>query len=485
MDVHRFRSFRPSVEMVIGAVVVLVTVFHGLSYLLSSYTASTSAVKAWWMILGYQAALIVILAGSAYFNYLRAGKNIEMPARCLTSAMESYGKFLPSLVILSCVGLALHAYSKLALVNFHPPGCIGELRNVWITTPHEQIPFFQRTTSVLGHLLSSFTYAGLFFSIYRFSIDVRKTMSFVFACVFFLIGVAYAAFIGSQNVVLAHLVVAVLAVGLGAISVPEFWRGWSKRLLIFFCFATFTAFFSMSVFNNRVQCGGAVASMETYKQYEEGFLDEIPMIKKPTITEVSQEVRQLCEACNAIFIYLNHGIYNFQHIVTQEDVRGDPVFFNFFRGLAKRLGYPLEEKAHKVRVYGLGGATLPGSAYHDFGFIGLVLLGIVHALLAISAGHLLRSGAIKWEGVGLVLYVVVGFITGLSMMFVGFNVIAFPFVVWSTAMAATALIIWVKIHDMRVRKLSDIGSTAAPSSVLNVYVPAQNVLLGDEIVAEK
>lgn len=485
MDVYRFRRFRPSVEIVIGAVVVLVTVFHGLSYLLSTYTASTSAAKAWWMILGYQAALVVVLTGSAYVNYLRAGKRMEMPARCLTNAMESCGKFLPSLVILSCVGLALHAYSKLALVNFHLPGCIGELRNVWITTPHEQIPFFQRTTSVLGHLLSSFTYAGLFFSIYRFSIDVRKTMSFVFAIVFFLIGVAYAAFIGSQNVVLAHLLVAVLAVGLGAISVPEFWRGWSKRLLVFFCFAAFTAFFSVSVFNNRVQCGGAVANMETYKQYEEGFLDEIPMIRKSTITEVSEGIRELCEACNSIFIYLNHGIYNFQHIVGQGDLRGDPVFFNFFRGLAKRLGFPLEEKPHKPRVYGLGGATLPGSAYHDFGFIGLVLLGIVHALLAISAGHLLRSGAIKWEGVGLVLYIMVGFVTGLSMMFVGFNVIAFPFVVWSTAMAAVALIIWVKIHDMRIRRLSDFGSSAITPNPLVAYMPAQNVLLSDEIVAEK
>ena len=88
MDVHRFRGFRPTVEIVISSVIVLVTVFHGLSYLLSSYTASIPTVKAWWIILGYQGAVTAILVASAYFHYLRSGKNMDISARCITGAVE-------------------------------------------------------------------------------------------------------------------------------------------------------------------------------------------------------------------------------------------------------------------------------------------------------------------------------------------------------------------------------------------------------------
>jgi hypothetical protein len=463
----------------------LVTVLHGLSYLLSSYTASTSVVKAWWMLLGYQAAVAVILAGFSYFSYLCSDKSVEMPARCITGAVEGWGRFLPSLLVLCCIGLAFHAYSKLALVNFHLSNCIGELRNAWITTSHDQIPIFRRVTSVIGHLLSSFAYAGLFFALYRYSIGARKMVSFLFASAFFLAGVMYAFFIGSQNAILALLVVSILAIGLGAISVQAFWRAWGGRLAVILWFMLLAAFLSLSAFDNRVHCGDGVASVQTFRHYEEAFFDEIPMRKKETIAEVSVQVRRVCNACNAIFIYLNHGIYNFAHIASQDNLRGDPVFFNFFRGAAKRFGFPIEEKVNKPRVYGLGGATLPGSAYHDFGFSGMVVVGIVHALLAILAGGLLRSGSLQWEGVGLVLYVAVGFVTALSMMFVGFNIIAFPFVVWSAAAAMAVLIAWVKMRDIRIRELPGTGSAAAAPSGLSGHMPAQNARLHSDEVLEK
>lgn len=466
-------------------VVVLVTALHGLSYLLSDYTASTTSVKAWWMILGYQGAVGAILAGSAYFSYIRSDKSVAMSARCIAGAVERCGKFLPLLLVLCCVGLMFHAYSKLALVNFHLSNCIGELRNAWISTPHDQIPIFRRVTSVIGHLLSSFAYAGLFFALYSYSIGIRKKASFVFASAFFLAGVVYAFFMGSQNVVLALWVLTMLAIGLGAISVPPFWRGWSGRLAVSLWLTLLAASFSMSVFDNRVRCGEEAVTAKTFQQYEEAFFDEIPMRKKEAATEITSKVRQVCDTCNAIFIYLNHGIYNLERILAQGNLRGDPVFFNFFRGMAKRFGFPLEEKVNKVRVYGLGGATLPGSAYHDFGFAGVVVVGTVHAFLAILAGGLLRSGSLLWEGAGLVLYVVVGYVTALSLMFVGFNVIAFPFVTWSVAVAMAGLIAWVKMRDIRIRELPDIEPAVIASGASRSRVPAQNARLGIGEVREE
>lgn len=457
MRAHHVRGFRLSAESVISAVIILVTALHGFSYLLSSYTASTPNVKTWWLLLGYQGAVAAFLVGAAYFKYRLSGKNTDISASCIARVIGDFGGFLPSLLILCCVGLLFHAYSKLALVNFHISNCIGELRNAWITTPHDQIPTYRRITSVIGHLLASLAYAGLFFSVYRFSIGVRKIASFAFASVFFLAGGVYAFFMGSQNAALALLVVTILAIGLGAISAPFSWRGSIGWLAIIAWFTLLAAFFSLFVFGNRVECGGASATLETYRQYEEAFFDEIPMRRKETVTEVSAQVRQACKACNAIFIYLNHGIYNFEHIVAQENLRGDPVFFAFFRGVAKRFGFPMEENPSKTRVYGLGGATLPGSAYHDFGFTGMVIVGVVQALLAILAGGLLRSGSLLWEGAGLVLYVVVGYVAALSMMFVGFNVISFPFITISMIFAMAGLIAWAK-HSSNVRIRNRSGS---------------------------
>lgn len=450
MQVARFHGFKPTIEIVMSVLVVLVTMFHAVAYALSSYTASSTAAKAWWMILGYQGVVAVILAVYAYVDYSRSGRYVEMSARSITEAIENCGKLLPVLLTLCCVGFVLHAYSKLALVNFHLSNCIGELRNAWITTPHDQIPAFRRFTSIVGHLLSSFAYMGLFFSVYRYSIGLRKAASFLFASVFFLLGVGYAFFIGSQNVVLAHFVVAALAIGLSAASTPVFWRGWTRKLVIFGWLAAAAVFFSVSVFNNRVHCGGGAPSVQAFQHYEENFFDEIPMRKKETVTEFNSKVRQACDACNAIFIYLNHGIYNFQHIVAQGDLRGDPVSFNFFKGVAKRLGFPMREKSSKQRVFGLGGVTLPGSAYHDFGFSGLIYIGIAQILMVVAAGYMLRSGSIHWEGVGFVLYIVAGFVTALSLMFVGLNVIAFPFVAWSAIATIAGIITWKKFHDKRV-----------------------------------
>jgi hypothetical protein len=463
-----------------------VTVFHGFSYWLSSYTASATAVKAWWIILGYQGAVVAILTVSAYACYLRSNKNVEMSARSITGAVENCRKLLPVLLVFCCAGLVLHAYSKLALVNFHLSNCIGELRNAWITTPHDQIPIFRRVTSILGHLLSSLTYVGLFFSIYQYSIGMRKTASIIFACIFFLVGTGYAFFIGSQNVVLAHLVIIALAIGLGATSAPVFWQGWGRSLAVFICFAMLAGFFSASVFNNRVQCGGnVVATTETFQYYEENFSDELPMKKKERASGITSLVRQACNTCNAIFIYLNHGIYNFQYIVAQGDLRGDPVFFNFFRGIAKRLGFPIQENAKKLRVYGLGGATLPGSAYHDFGFGGLIYLGIAHVLMAIMASRLLRSGSIQWEGVGFVLFIIVGFVTALSLMFVGFNVIAFPFVAWSAMVVAAVLIAWVKIRNYQIRQSSDTGATVIMPGDFKIPMSVQDGQLNIDKISEK
>jgi hypothetical protein len=260
----------------------------------------------------------------------------------------------------------------------------------------------------------------------------------------------YAAFIGSQNAALGLLVVAVLAIALGAVSAPSLSRGWGSRLAAVAAFTALAAMFSFSVFNNRVQCGGDKANLETFQQYETGFLDELPMKRKQALSALALFVRDTCHACNSVFIYLNHGIYNFERILAQGEARGSPLCFNFFKGVAKRLGFEFSEPPPKKRVFGLGGATLPGSAYHDFGMVGVIVAAIGHALLAILAGALLRSGSLSWEGVGLVLYVVVGFVTGLSLMFVGFNVISFPFIAISMTLVTTAVVGWTRFNGWRL-----------------------------------
>jgi hypothetical protein len=148
-----------------------------------------------------------------------------------------------------------------------------------------------------------------------------------------------------------------------------------------------------------------------------------------------RQVERLCAPCALGLIYLNHGLWNYEWIA-QTEARGDSVLLAPIAGWLVRLGVLEPHAGLASRAHGAGGLTLPGAAYHDLGPLGVILVGLALALMARTAGALMTSAPVR-SALGVILFVTAFLTVCHSLMFLGWAVMSFPFVMF--ALVATFL----------------------------------------------
>lgn len=389
------------------------------------------------------------------------------------------------LVLVSLAGVILHIWAKLYLTELRPISCLSEIRFAWMEVERQALPLHIKAASVLGHLLTSFTYFGIMiasFNIGRFrSVGLIRRSDQILQIFFVTVGVLYAGFIGSRNAMLAFFAMGLVGVTLVAAVAGQAranirqWRVFLAGLLLPLITSVL---FSSLIFSDRLFCytpdalsksngehvsasgehvsasGEQISARKITEHHMTGYYKEFALI--PRFGDGRSYAGQpdwrwvlfidKCSICGATMLYLNHGIFNLSKMMASE-ARGDRILLKFFSSLPERLG--LAEAPTTVqpreRVYGPGGITLAGAAYHDFGVTGLVTTAaVLGALFGGSIRMIQASGVGALVGVWMFSWLL--YLLLISNMFVGFSVLPFPFIVFGVG---GGLIAWLVINHLR------------------------------------
>ncbi len=216
------------------------------------------------------------------------------------------------------------------------------------------------------------------------------------------------------------------------------WRSLVAALIVPF-FGMFA--FSSMIFSDRLFCAVPDALSKAHDQpvpeskiaafHMAGYYREFSLKERVPDNDGSwRDVPfiSMCSACGSAVVYANHGIFNLSKVIASEE-RGAPILLGHINSWIRRAGFDLSETSEKVpkRVYGPGGVTLAGAAYHDFGFMGVVAIATI-------LGTLFGQSILWMQSIGLRalagawLFCCLFYMLLVSSMFVGFAVLPFPFI---------------------------------------------------------
>lgn len=424
--------------VVVGFLVIGITAFHALAYWAAPYGPVNGETTAWAVIVLYQGAVLATSAIFAPFGVRRIGTSGISREQLLGGAVrETCGV----LAAITALGLALHYIGKSPLLAEAKGGSLEEVREIFLRYPREKLSAVERMASKAGHLLSNFYAPGLIVA--SVAVVSRGWSGRGVACliVFVSAAVGYAFPMVSRSVLLTALWIVLCASVGTALTVGARGR-WRRSLGVTGVVAVVVIALSAVVFIRKIERVGPALVEDNVADFlpirqaqsEEGEGEDV-WRRSGDVAPTRVDRAMLwegCAVCALILTYVNHGIWNLASVVSTEE-RGRPVLFAFVRYWGDRLGVwrsQGERREKAKRVYGPGGLTLPGAAYHDFGWPGVVLTGVaVGALLGVGMG-LMRSSA--WWPEGVAIFVLGGIVEGESLLFVAPGTLSFPFVAVAT-----------------------------------------------------
>lgn len=401
-----------------GFISLIVLGTHALSYKFSDMGPSNPYPGVWFLLVSYH--VLILLPVYFWARYMEP-RNKDSIHRL----MEAAWSLMWPLIAISIVGLAAHWYAKLNLLPETGYECLSQVRNGWLNHDRELLSTPVRVASMFGYLLSSFIFPGLFISAYY---SVLKKRALFFLGFFALAGVAYALPIVSRTILLSLVIMGFMG---GALAIYSSQTGIFQKALRFgltmggIVLAAFLS--SKAVFDNTLACKAGGNERASVMKYENGFLDELP-VQRLAPEKLREKVLNACPSCNMVFLYLNHGIFNFESVLSNEQ-SGTPVMLAPVRYWLTRIGFDLAQE-NPTRVYGRGGLTLPGAAWHDWGPLGMIVVALLHGGIAVISAFLFSRGLLS-AAFGFVLFVIPGLLSAFSLLFPATSTIGFPFIVFS------------------------------------------------------
>lgn len=354
------------------------------------------------------------------------------------------------LALVSLIGLVAHIWSKYYLVNIRPISCLFEIRFAWLEVNRALLPTYIRVLSVTGHLLTAFAYLGLMVTVYTavrgHFIKVNTRIVFPLIFIFTMVGCFYSGFIGSRNTMLGFFIMAFTGLLLGlALSPGSLIKGlMSRAVLSAFALPLIVAvLFSALVFWDRIYCDKLTQPLQSSSTYVTNYYKEFDLSSREDTNHF--DMIKACPICVSTIIYLNHGIYNLGKVMASDE-RGDALLIRPFYRIIQRIGLdsPWGFGSRVHRVFGPGGLPIAGAAYHDYGSSGLV---VTAALLGILFGFSIRLMVTQGlcSAVGVWLFGIIFYVTSVSNIFVGFDILPFPFIFFGVGAGLIVGIIIVRV----------------------------------------
>ncbi len=392
-----------------------VTVVHLLSWWIAPFRSVHPEVPVWLAILLFQGGLAA---------------TIVLAARLATRiAGDSHGNWQNGLAALpihrlfwiALGGLVFHLLAKAGLISSTPYECPTVLRDMWIHHDRSKDPLWLRASSMLGHVGSQFAMPGALLAGFQITFGRRgwRQWGTFVGCVAVI--VLYSAVILSRSTMLTAMIIIGLGVALGLCAAgTAFWSRLSAGGLALGIVFTVAVLFNLTIFKGKIECG-----MVTDSVYVKTNL-------VGTDVEVTGDHlsggRFATLRVLPTLQYLNHALWNFA-IILNTDRRGSPLLLGFVDDYLRRIGIG-DAAEYKLRIHSLGGATLPGAAYHDYGYLGLLGTAVVVGMCWVLGAVLLSRGR-RWGLLGLTCLVAAGLTIALSGLFVGPATMSFPFVMFA------------------------------------------------------
>ncbi|NBY13412.1 MAG: hypothetical protein EBQ76_01390 [Betaproteobacteria bacterium] len=402
--------------------VAVVTGAHIVARLLAPFESIHPEWPVWLDILLFNGLLVTAIVLGARPAVRLAGRHPEDWQAALSATPTAW------LLGISLSGLVFHGIAKASLVTSIPLDCLGMLRGAWIHHDRSADPLWIRISSMLGHIGSHFAMPGLLLSAFQITHRVRSRPWLAYAG-FAGVVIVYAAAIVSRSTVLSALVITALGVMLGIAGKGGGLRRLHRGALAMALFLGLALAFNYLVFKAKIDCG----NHQTETRYVESNLVGTD-VKLTSDSLVGKSF--LTHSVLPTLQYLNHAIWNYS-IILDTDRRGSSLLFGFVGDYLQRLGLA-PPGAPKTRVHSLGGATLPGAAFHDYGIAGLAATAVaVGAWWVLGAALLVRGR--RWRYVGLACLVGAGLSIAMNLLFVAPATMSFPFTLFAFLVCAGIL----------------------------------------------
>ena len=401
---------------IIGVVLVAgVTVLHYLCWYFSPFDFNHPIGPVWLSIIIFQSILIstIVLCGSPAIK--RYG-NSTFDWQTELSALP-----IERLLCISFVGIVIHLLAKAQFIHMTPRECITIIRELWINHDRSHDPVWIRISSILGHVGSQFAIPGAMLAGFQITYGRRSWRRWLILVGFVGIIVVYAGSIMSRSTVMSALTLIFLGITLGLSEANTTFlsrvrRGGSVLATVLII----AILFNLVVFNSKISCGP--------KNEAKYVNDNLVNTGLKAKIGNSKKIRSYNLRMAPTLIYANHGLANFA-IIHDTQRRGSPLLLGFVEDYLQRINIG-SVKEKKIRVHSRGGATLPGAAYHDYGYPGLVCTALVVGL-SWSVGSALLSRGGRWGFVGLTFLAGTALTIALSMLFVAPATMSFPFIIFA------------------------------------------------------
>lgn len=404
--------------------VVAVTALHGFARWVTPLDSLHPETPVWLSVLLFQAVLIAAI----WLGSLFIPNRPQLNGLDFSTALEQIP--LGMLLVISALGLVLHLVGKAWLLHAILSDCPTELRSIWMSHDRSLDPVWMRASSMLGYLGAHFAMPGLLICSWRIARSPQARGTWFSFGVFAVVILIFAGVIVSRMVILTALVI----VGLGVLLAVFDTKGLAPKYLLrgtlpVLVFLALAVFFNHQVFKTKIECG-----TNSSGRYVSTNLDGTDVVVREAWSE-----GRLATSIYPTLHYLNHAVWNYAMVMNSER-RGAPVLMAFAHAYLHRIGLKLNSSEAGPRVHSRGGVTLPGAAYHDFGYLGLMAVAVFTAALWIVGAYLLMLGGARGL-FGLAMIVAAGLNIALSLLFVAPATISYPFTVF--AFLACAIIRWI------------------------------------------
>jgi hypothetical protein len=332
---------------------------------------------------------------------------------------------------LTVIGLGLHIYDKAFIMNIDFSQGIASARFEWLRLGAEREGAISSWASAAGHLLSNFYFAGSFLSI-LFWENLPKFKRYSSLIIAVSVMLIYAATMANRSVPFvfigfcASLILLRRLLGRPALPIARSLKLYSALLLlVLFSYAIY-------VFSERAHLSNA-----SMKDYTQSFFIHLGAQETPAFDIgdiLPTPLHDLFYLTQLVILYIVHTQWTFDFVLTLPDTPGGNLFNTIYAGLSKlgvesTVGYT-DDRAFKGVLL-----SLPGSAWYDFGSVGLFLVAISHGFLIYLSRYLLLISRNRYRiSFGAVLlFILVAIFSLVSPLTSLANLMVFPFLLVSLA----------------------------------------------------
>lgn len=325
------------------------------------------------------------------------------------------------------IGFGLHIYDKAFILPIDFTQGIASARFQWIRLGAERQDVISSWQSAAGHILANFYFVSILLS-FVFWENLPKFKRAISLIIGLVVMLAYSATMANRSVPLVFIAfcgaLMLLRRILGKTALPISTIAKAISVLLAFLFVAYALY----VFSDRAQLTGS-----NIKDYAQSFFLQLGGRETATFDygdSLPEPLRDIFYLVVLTILYIVHTQWTFDMVLTLTDTPGGSLLNTIYAGLT-RIGLESIASYNDDRAFKGVLLSLPGSAWYDFGLIGMYLVAIFHGFLIYLSNQLLLGNNARVTFGAVFLFIVVAVFSLISPLTSVANLMVFPFLIMS------------------------------------------------------